>query len=100
MSMLPSYTRIERQHKFCEHFTSQRWLKIPESLRCWSCWRARLIVLSVVLALIGGILLSITLFGEVEVYRQQAGIAGVTLLMFADAESDANSFAEVFRFRC
>lgn len=40
-------------------------------------------MLSVVLALIGAILLSVTLFGEVEVNRQPMGIAGVILTMFA-----------------
>ena len=39
--------------------------------------------LSIVLALIGAILLSITLFGEVEVNRQPMGIAGIILTMFA-----------------
>jgi steroid 5-alpha reductase family enzyme len=85
MLFQPGYTRVERQSgkENCDHSASQRWLRLRETHVCWVCWRVRFAVLSVVLALIGAILLSVTLFGEVEVNRQPMGIAGVILTMFA-----------------
>ena len=80
-----NYSRIERQSGKgdCNHSSSQRWLRLRETQVCWDCWRVRFALLSVALALIGAILLSITLFGEVEVNRQPMGIAGIVLTMFA-----------------
>src|SRR5208282_3882967 len=80
-----NYTRIERQSGKgdCDHSNSQRWLRLRDTRVCWDCWKVRLAALSIVLALIGAILLSITLFGEVEVNRQPMGIAGIILTMFA-----------------
>ena len=78
-----NYSRLETPKKPCVHSDSERWIRIWQSGICLKCWQIRLALLSVILAFIGAILLSITLFGEVGVNRQPMGIGGVILTMFA-----------------
>jgi hypothetical protein len=71
----------------CGHSARQRWVRIWEPRACQNCWSKRLALLGVILAFIGAILLSVSLFDPFNVKgdRRAMGIAGIVLTGLAIA---------------
>lgn len=69
----------------CDHSARKRWLRPRESLSCLTCWGQRLRLLAVILAFVGAILLSVSLFDPFDVQgdRRAMGISGIVLTGFA-----------------
>jgi len=86
MSLEPDNKSGERQSN-CDHSARQRWIRVWEPRACRSCWRERLVILGVILAIVGAILLSVSLFDPFDVRgdRRAMGIAGIVLTGLAIA---------------
>jgi len=76
-----NYAQLDLGETKCGHGGQQRWVRPWKAGNCWDCWRARIGILGFIFAVIGAILLSISLFDPFRTDGDQRGmgIAGVVL---------------------